>query len=76
MTEQIEVKPKNKGGRPRKEKKGAMIWCPDFCLDMVQAIIETAKQQQSRQQRTMARSPVQPLAASNQKVVPVCYNID
>ena len=50
MTQQIEVTPKNKGGRPRKEKKGRMIWCPDFCLDMVQAIIETAKQQQQRQQ--------------------------
>jgi hypothetical protein len=44
-------KPKNKGGRPKKERTGKHIWCPDFCLDMVQAIIETAKQQQSRQKQ-------------------------
>jgi hypothetical protein len=48
MTEQT----KKKMGRPKKEKKGAMIWCPDFCLDMVQAIIETAKQQQQQKQVT------------------------
>lgn len=48
MTEQT----KKKMGRPKKDKKGRMIWCPDFCLDMVQAIIETAKQQQQQKQVT------------------------
>lgn len=41
---------KRKVGRPKKIKKGQMIWCPDFCLDSVQAFIETLRQQQNQQQ--------------------------
>jgi hypothetical protein len=53
MTEQIEVKPKNKGGRPKgstKAKKGALIWVQSDFVDSVQAFLETLKQQQQRQQ--------------------------
>ena len=50
---------KNLGGRPKKDKKGAMIWCPDFCLDMVQAIIETAKQKQAQKQATQKQAQKQ-----------------
>lgn len=43
---------KRKVGRPKKTKKGQMIWCPDFCLDSVQAFIETLKQQNQQQAKT------------------------
>ena len=49
MTEQIEVKPKNKGGRPRKEKTGKHIWIPAEYVAMVQAILDVGKQQNNGQ---------------------------
>ena len=52
MTENIEPKPKNKGGRPRKEKTGKHIWIPAEFIDMVNAIVATGKQQ--RQQAKQA----------------------
>jgi hypothetical protein len=50
MTEQI--KEKNKGGRPRKEKKGKLIWVPDFAVDIVEAVLNVTKQQAQNQQAT------------------------
>jgi hypothetical protein len=47
MTEET----KKKMGRPKKEKKGAMIWCPDFCLEFVQTYIATEKQRQQAKQQ-------------------------
>lgn len=42
---------KNKGGRPRKEKKGKTVFVPAEISDMVMAMIETfRKQQQAKQQ--------------------------
>jgi hypothetical protein len=49
MTEQIEVKQKNKGGRPRKEKTGKHIWIPAEYVAMVQAILDVGKQQNNQQ---------------------------
>jgi hypothetical protein len=47
MTEQI--KEKNKGGRPRKEKKGALIWVQSEYVDTIKAVLETLKQQKPQQ---------------------------
>lgn len=52
MTENIEPKPKNKGGRPKgstKAKKGALIWVQSDFVDSVQAFLETLKAQQAKQ---------------------------
>lgn len=49
MTEQIEaieVKPKNKGGRPRKDKGGKNVWIPANLLDTVLLMIQASKQVQ------------------------------
>ena len=54
MTEQIEtveVKPTNKGGRPRKEKGGKNVWIPANLIDTVLLMIQADKQ---------ARQQVQP----------------
>lgn len=48
MNEQI--KEKNKGGRPRKEKKGKLIWVPDFAVDIVEAVLTATKQQHEKTQ--------------------------
>jgi len=40
---------KNKGGRPRKEKKGVYLWLPAEFSDSVIAYLELLKQQQNRQ---------------------------
>ncbi|MDD5229152.1 MAG: hypothetical protein PHN45_04365 [Methylococcales bacterium] len=45
MTEQIEVKPKNKGGRPKKDKKGEYLWIPAEYVTGVKAFFETMKVQ-------------------------------
>jgi len=52
MTEQIEaieVKPKNKGGRPRKEKGGKNVWIPAEILDTVLLMIQATRQKQRQQ---------------------------
>jgi hypothetical protein len=41
---------KNKGGRPRKEKKGDNVFVPAEILDMVKAMVEAFRKQQSSQQ--------------------------
>ena len=38
-------KPKNKGGRPRKDKKGGMVWIPAELIDSVNQQIEQFRQQ-------------------------------
>lgn len=48
MSTETESKPKNKGGRPRKDKKGAMVWVPAEIMDSVSAYIELLKQQQRK----------------------------
>lgn len=53
MTEQIEAiepKPKNKGGRPRKDKGGKNVWIPADLLDTVLLMIQATRQKQQRQQ--------------------------
>lgn len=50
MTDTIEVKPKNKGGRPRKEKTGKHIWIPAEFIEMVQAMVAAGKQQRQQVQ--------------------------
>jgi hypothetical protein len=45
-----EEKPKKKMGRPPKDKQGKHMWIPSECLDVVQAVIATTKQQVQRQQ--------------------------
>jgi hypothetical protein len=50
MTEATEVKPKNKGGRPRKEKGGKNVWIPADLLDTVLLMIQATRQKQQRQQ--------------------------
>lgn len=40
----------NKGGRPKAEKTGAMIWVAAELLDSVQAYIELLKQQHNQRQ--------------------------
>jgi|GEM_PF-1532777 hypothetical protein len=52
MTEQIEVKPKNKGGRPKKDKKGILLWVAADYADAMQAFLETLKQQSQKQAKT------------------------
>ncbi len=55
MTEQIEViepKPKNKGGRPRKDKGGKNVWIPADLLDTVLLMIQATRQANQRQQVT------------------------
>lgn len=42
--------PKNKGGRPKADKKGAMVWVSAELLDAVQAYIELLKQQHNQRQ--------------------------
>ncbi|MGB4497086.1 MAG: hypothetical protein WBI40_00165 [Methylococcaceae bacterium] len=52
MTEQIEVKPKNKGGRPKgavKDKKGEYLWIPANYVDQMKAFFEALKIQQQKQ---------------------------
>lgn len=54
MTEQIEAiepKPKNKGGRPRKEKKGEYLWIPADYVTSVKAFFETMKAQNQQVQQ-------------------------
>ncbi len=48
MTEQT----KKKMGRPKKERTGKHIWIPAEVIDMVNAIVATAKQQQAQKQAT------------------------
>lgn len=50
MTDEIEAKPKNKGGRPRKEKKGEYLWIPSEYVDVMKAFFETMKQQKQQGQ--------------------------
>jgi hypothetical protein len=50
MTDTIEVKPKNKGGRPRKEKGGKNVWIPANLLDTVLLMIQASKQAQQATQ--------------------------
>lgn len=45
MTDTIEVTPKNKGGRPRKDKKGEYLWIPADYVTSVKAFFETMKSQ-------------------------------
>lgn len=52
MTEQIEATPKNKGGRPRKEKGGKNVWIPAEILDTVLLMIQATRQANQRQQVT------------------------
>jgi hypothetical protein len=40
---------KNLGGRPKKDVKGRMLWCPDFALESVQNLIASLKQQRTQQ---------------------------
>jgi hypothetical protein len=44
-TEQQTTPIKNKGGRPRKDKKGAMVWISAEFMDSVNAYLELLKQQ-------------------------------
>jgi hypothetical protein len=37
--------PKNKGGRPRKDKHGALIWTPAEYVELMTAYLEFLKQQ-------------------------------
>lgn len=39
---------KNKGGRPRKEKKGDNVFVPAEILDMVKAMVEVFRKQQQQ----------------------------
>ena len=41
---------KNKGGRPRKEKKGDNVFVPAEIIDMVKAMVEVFRKQQPNQQ--------------------------
>lgn len=51
MSEVItETKPKNKGGRPKKEKNGKHFWIPSEYVDIVKAILETGKTQKQQKQ--------------------------
>ena len=43
---------KNKGGRPRKEKKGSNVFVPAEILDMVVAMVEVFRKQQQAKQAT------------------------
>jgi hypothetical protein len=43
---------KNKGGRPRKEKKGVTIFVPAEISDMVVAMVEVFRKQQAQKQAT------------------------
>jgi hypothetical protein len=43
-----EVKPKNKGGRPRKEQKGDYLWVPADYVQAMRAFLETLKQQNQK----------------------------
>lgn len=49
MGTETESKPKNKGGRPRKDKKGALLWVPDIYVDAVRGFLEGLKQQNNKQ---------------------------
>lgn len=40
-----ETKPAKKMGRPKKDKQGKHLWIPSECLDVVQAILATTRQQ-------------------------------
>jgi hypothetical protein len=42
-------KPKNKGGRPRKEKGGKNVWVPANLLDTVLLMIQASRQAQQVQ---------------------------
>ena len=42
--------PKNKGGRPRKDKKGALLWVSAEFVDAMNAYLELLKQQQTQRQ--------------------------
>ncbi|MDD2865059.1 MAG: hypothetical protein PHC99_10135 [Methylococcales bacterium] len=51
MTDEIEVKPKNKGGRPKgttKEKGGKNLWIPSEILDTVLLMIQATRQRQQQ----------------------------
>jgi hypothetical protein len=45
-TQQTESPAKNKGGRPKKEKHGAMMWIPAELKETVQVLIQVQKQKQ------------------------------
>jgi hypothetical protein len=47
-----EEKPKKRMGRPPKDKQGKHLWIPAECLDYVQSILATARQQQAQKQAT------------------------
>lgn len=50
MTEQIEVKPKNKGGRPigtTKEKGGKNFWIPADLVETVTLLVQANRQKQA-----------------------------
>ena len=42
--------PAKKMGRPRKEKKGALLWIPDIYVDSVTAYLELLKMQHNQRQ--------------------------
>lgn len=44
------VKEKKKMGRPKKDKQGKHLWIPAECLDVVQAILATTRQQAKQAQ--------------------------
>lgn len=51
MTEQTEIKPKNKGGRPKgstKEKGGKNLWIPADLLDSVSLMLQAYRQKQAQ----------------------------
>ncbi|MDP3331274.1 MAG: hypothetical protein Q8S55_04660 [Methylococcaceae bacterium] len=50
VEKQTTATPKNKGGRPRKDKKGALLWVSAEFVDSMTAYLELLKQQQTKRQ--------------------------
>jgi hypothetical protein len=44
-----QIKEKKRMGRPPKDKQGKHLWIPAECLDIVQAVIATTRQQAKQQ---------------------------